>query len=478
MRAVNESYQMKEGKQKIFDTTKTCPQKNRTASEGYVGGQTFIGITENNAFSKDQSEYGMLEYILSPTNLNEAYLQVRRNKGAGGVDKMEVESLKDYLVGNKEALIQSILRGKYRPNPVRRVLIPKENGSKRQLGIPTVADRVIQQSIYQILSPVYEPQFSEYSYGFRPKRNAHDALNRCREYITDGYRYAVDMDLEKFFDTVSHSKLTEVLSKTIKDGRVISLIHKYLNAGVMTEGRHEPSEQGVPQGGPLSPLLGNIMLNELDRELERRGHKFVRYADDMVILCKSKRSAERTMKNIIPFIEGKLFLKVNREKSKVSYISGVKFLGYSFYVYRGKGRLRIHPKSVQKMKAKIKMLTSRSNGWGNVRRKEALHQYIKGWVQYFKLADMLNLLRSIDKWYRRRLRMVIWKQWKRIRTKLNNLIRLGIPKSKAWEWANTRKGYWHTANSYILSRSITTDRLSKAGFIFMSDYYRLVRVIY
>ena len=478
MRAVNESYQMKEGKQKIFDTPKTCPQKNRTASEGYVGGQTFIGITENNAFSKDQPAYGMLEYILSPTNLNKAYLQVRRNKGSGGTDKMEVGSLKDYLVRHKEVLIQSILMGKYRPNPVRRVFIPKENGSKRQLGIPTVVDRVIQQSIYQLLSPVYEPQFSSYSYGFRPRRNAHDALHKCRQYITDGYRYAADIDLEKFFDTVSHSKLIEVLSKTIKDGRVISLIHKYLNAGVMTEGRHEPSDQGVPQGGPLSPLLGNIMLNELDRELERRGHKFVRYADDMVILCKSQRSAERTMENIIPFIERKLFLKVNREKSKVTHVRGVKFLGYTFYVYRGEGRLRIHPKSVQKMKAKIKMLTSRSNGWGNERRKEALRHYIRGWVQYFKLADMNKLLLRIDMWYRRRLRMVIWKQWKRIRTKLAKLIRLGIPKSKAWEWANTRKSYWHTANSYILSRSITTDRLKKAGYIFLSDYYRLVRVIY
>ena len=478
MKAVNESYQMKGGKQKTPIAIGACPQKNRTASEGYVGGQTFIGITENNAFSKDQSEYGMLEYILSPTNLNKAYLKVRQNKGAGGVDKMEVESLKDFLVRNKETLMQSILRGKYRPNPVRRVLIPKENGSKRQLGIPTVVDRVIQQSIYQILGPVYEPQFSEHSYGFRPKRSAHDALNKCREYITDGYRYAVDMDLEKFFDTVSHSKLIEVVSKTIKDGRVISLIHKYLNAGVMTEGRHEPSEQGVPQGGPLSPLLGNIMLNELDRELERRGHKFVRYADDMVILCKSKRSAERTMEDIIPFIEGKLFLKVNREKSKVSYISDVKFLGYSFYVINDVGRLRIHPKSVRKMKAKIKMLTSRSNGWGNERRKKALRQYIRGWVQYFKLADMKGLLTGVDMWFRRRLRMVIWKQWKRIKTKAANLIRLGIPKPKAWEWANTRKSYWHTANSFILSRSITTDRLSKAGYIFLSDYYRLVRVSY
>jgi group II intron reverse transcriptase/maturase len=477
-KAVNESYQMKGRKQKIFGHSKTYPQKNRTASEGYVGGQTYIGITENNAFNKDQSKYGMLAYILSPQNLNEAYQKVKQNKGAGGVDKMEVESLKDYLVGNKETLVPSILRGKYRPNPVRRVQIPKDNGNKRQLGIPTAVDRVIQQAIYQQLSPVYEQQFSENSYGFRPKRNAHHALKKCREAITEGYRYAVDIDLEKFFDRVSHSKLIEVLSRTIKDGRVISLIHKYLNAGVMHAGRYEPSEQGVPQGGPLSPLLSNIMLNELDMELERRGHKFVRYADDVVIMCKSKRSAERTMKNILPFIEKKLFLKVNREKSKVSRIKDVKFLGYSFYVYKGAGRLRVHPKSVQKMKAKIKELTSRSNGWGNERRKEALRMYIRGWVQYFKMADMKSLLQGIDMWYRRRLRMVIWKQWKRIRTKSANLIRLGILKSKAWEWANTRKGYWHIAKSFILSSTITTERLRKADYIFLSDYYRLVRVKY
>ena len=219
------------------------------------------------------------------------------------------------------------------------------------------------------------------------------------------------------------------------------------------------------------------MLNELDRELEGRGHKFVRYADDMVILCRSKRSARRTLESITRFIESKLFLRVNREKSKVCYIREVKFLGYSFYKTKGEGRLRIHPKSVQKMKARIKELTSRSNGWGNERRKEALRQYITGWVQYFKLADMEKLLIRTDKWYRRRIRMVIWKQWKRIKTKLKNLIRLGIYKSKAWEWANTRKGYWHIANSFILSRTITNERLRKAGYVFLSDYYRKVRVV-
>jgi RNA-directed DNA polymerase len=463
-------------KQKILKD-KSCPQKDRPESEGYVGGQTYMGITENNLTNIHLVEYRLLELIVSPTNLNAAYRQVRRNKGAGGVDKMEVESLQDYLITHKEDLTASIQRGKYRPNPVRRVEIPKEDGSKRQLGIPTVVDRVIQQAICQVLTPIYEPEFSDHSYGFRPNRNAHQALRQCQGYITRGYSYVVDIDLEKFFDKVNHSKLIEVLSRKVKDGRVISLIHKYLNAGVIARQRYEPSEQGVPQGGPLSPLLSNIMLNELDKELEGRGHKFVRYADDMVILCKSRRSAHRTLESITCFIENKLFLRVNKEKSKVCHIGEVKFLGYSFYKHKGEGRLRVHPKSVLKMKAKIKELTSRSNGWGNQRRKEALRQYIIGWVQYFKLADMHTLLLRADEWYRRRIRMVIWKQWKRIKTKLANLVKLGVKKSKAWEWANTRKGYWRIAGSFILSTAITNDRLREAGYVFLSDYYRKVRVV-
>ena len=472
---MNECYQMKGRKQKIFEE-KTCPQKNRTASEGYVGGQTFLWMTEKNLTENDRLGYGLLEFILSPANMNAAYLQVKGNKGAGGVDKMEVESLKDYLVANKDELTISILRGKYRPNPVRRVEIPKDNGQKRQLGIPTVVDRVIQQAIAQVLTPLCEPQFSDHSYGFRPKRNAHQALMKCRDYITEGYGYAVDLDLEKFFDKVNHSKLIEVLSRTVKDGRVVSLIHKYLNAGAKVGDSFEASEMGVPQGGPLSPLLSNIMLNELDKELESRGHKFVRYADDMVIPCKSERSAERVMSSTIRFIEEKLLLKVNREKSQTAPMSKVKFLGYSFYLTKGEGRLRLHPKSVTKMKARLKELTSRSNGWGNDRRKEALRQYIIGWVHYFKLADMQYLLLGIDEWYRRRIRMVIWKQWKQIKTKLSNLVKLGVKKSKAWEWANTRKGYWHTAKSFILNTTITNERLRKAGYVFFADYYQKVRL--
>jgi len=466
---------MKGRMQKIFEE-KTCPQKNRTASEGYVGGQTFMWITENNLTENNRLGYGLLEFILSPSNLNASYRQVKRNNGAGGVDKMEVESLKDYLVANKDELVTSIQRGKYRPHPVRRVEIPKDNGQKRELGIPTVVDRVIQQAIAQVLIPLYEPRFSENSYGFRPKRNAHQALNKCKDYITEGYSYAVDLDLEKFFDKVNHGKLIEVLSRTVRDGRVVSLIHKYLNAGVQVDGSFEASEKGVPQGGPLSPLLSNIMLNELDKELESRGHKFVRYADDMVILSRSKRGAERILESITRFIEDKLFLKVNRDKSQTVPINKVKFLGYSFYKTKGEGRLRIHPKSVKKMKAKLKELTSRSNGWGNDRRKDTLRQYIIGWVNYFKLADMNTLLLRIDEWYRRRIRMVIWKQWKLIKTKLMNLVKLGVKKSKAWEWANTRKGYWHIAKSYILNTTITTDKLRQAGYLFLSDYYQKVRI--
>lgn len=460
---------MKGRKQKISQDS--CLQKNRAEPEDYVGVQTSMWITENNLTSIEQTGYGMLEQILSPANLNAAFKRVKQNKGAGGIDGMEVESLKDYLIKEKEALIASILDGKYRPNPVRRVEIPKENGKKRQLGIPTVVDRVIQQAITQVLIPIYEKQFSQSSYGFRPKRSAHQALRQCQRLITEGYVYAVDMDLEKFFDTVNQSKLVEVLSRTIKDGRVISLIHRYLQAGVVVANKFEQTAIGVPQGGPLSPLLSNIMLNELDKELENRGHRFVRYADDMLILCKSKRSAERTMENLVGYIERKLYLKVNREKSAVAHITKTKFLGYSFYKMKGEGRLRIHLKSVGKMRSKIRELTSRTNGWGNAQRKEALKQFITGWVHYFKLADMKKLMIETDEWYRRRLRMVFWKQWKRISTRQANLSKLGIAKPKAWEYANSRKGYWHIAKSWVLSTSVTNERLREAGYLFLTDYY-------
>ena len=402
-------------------------------------------ITEKSSVITDYWTNNLLELILRKDNLNKAYKQVKRNKGKGGIDGMQVDELLPFIRENQRSLIQKIREGKYKPNPVRRVEIPKETkGEYRQLGIPTVVDRVIQQAIAQELTPIYEEQFSENSFGFRPGRGAHDALRQCQKNVDEGYVYVIDMDLEKFFDTVSQSKLIEVLSRTIKDGRVISLIHKYLNAGVIADGIFERTEVGMPQGGPLSPLLSNVMLNELDKELERRGHRFVRYADDCMILCKSKKSAERTLRNIIPFIEGKLFLKVNRKKTEVAHISKVKYLGYTFYRYKGKCRLRVHAKSVVKMKNKIRELTDRNKGISNKKREKEYQEYVRGWVQYYRLADMKGLLKRTDEWARRRIRAVYWKQWKKIKTRYRMLKALGMEHWMAKELACSRKGYGRT----------------------------------
>ena len=448
------------------------PQKDSAEHESYAGACSSKRITENN--TTNATDERLLEEILSRNNLNQAYIRVKSNKGAHGVDKMEVGEMLNYLKTNGEAIKQAITEGKYKPNPVRRVEIPKDDGGKRPLGIPTVIDRLIQQAIAQVLSPIYENQFSNNSHGFRPNRSCHGAIRQSQGYIEEGYKYVVDMDLEKFFDTVNQSKLIEVLSRTIKDGRVISLIHKYLNAGVVVKHSYKETNEGVPQGGPLSPLLSNIMLNELDKELEKRGHKFVRYADDLMIFCKSRRAAERTLAKIIPFIESKLFLKVNKTKTVVDYVGRVKFLGVSFYIYKGQARVRIHPKSTAKLKGKIRQLTARSNGWSNEVRIRKLKQYVIGWINYFKIADIKNLLVSIDEWLRRRIRMVYWKQWKKVKTKFTKLQKLGIDKEKAWEWANTRKGYWRTSKSPILHRSLTTEKLRKDGYLFFSDYYKTV----
>jgi RNA-directed DNA polymerase len=395
-------------------------------------------MTETDSTNTDKQTEGLLEQILSRENLNRAYKQVKRNKGAGGIDGMQVDELLPFLKENKDKLLQSLRGGKYRPKPVRRVEIPKENGKTRKLGIPTVVDRLIQQAICQILSPIFEKQFSDNSFGFRPKRGAHDALKRCQTNITEGYKYVVDMDLEKYFDTVNQSKLIQILSETIKDGRVISLIHKFLRAGVMVGGMFENSPEGVPQGGPLSPLLGNIMLNDCDHELERRGHRFVRYADDLMIFCKSKKAASRTLNHILPYIEGKLFLRVNREKTQVAYVGKVKYLGYSFYRCKGEGRLRIHPKSIRKFKDKIREITGRNNGMGIEARKIRLNQVICGWMNYFKMADAKNLIQGLDEWIRSRIRMVTWKRWKK---------------------------------SPILSRALSNERFRSAGYLSLMECY-------
>ena len=429
-------------------------------------------ITENNDIITDFQTDNLMEQILHKDNLNKAYKKVKSNKGAGGIDGMSVEELLGYLRNNQEQLIQKLKDGKYKPNPVRRVEIPKETkGEFRKLGVPTVVDRVFQQAITQVLSPIYEKQFSENSFGFRPDRGAHDALKQCQTNVNDGYVYVVDMDLEKFFDTVCQSKLIEVLSRTIKDGRVISLIHKYLNAGVISRGIFEKTEVGMPQGGPLSPLLSNIILNELDKELTRRGHRFVRYADDCMIFCKSRKSAERTLNNIVPYIEGKLFLKVNRTKTCVAHISRVKYLGYSFYRYKGTCRFRVHPKSVIKMKNKIRELTDRHNGWGNEYRALKLTQFIRGWVNYFGMADMKRLLQSNDEWLRHRIMAIYWKQWKKVKTKFKELKKLGVEEERAWICANMRNGNWFCSGYITLQGAFNNKKLRELGYPTFTEFY-------
>lgn len=429
-------------------------------------------IAENNDIITDFQTDKLMEKILSNDNLNQAFKKVKSNKGAGGVDGMNVDELLSFLKDNGKQLKQQLMDGKYKPNPVRRVEIPKETkGEFRKLGVPTVVDRVFQQAITQVLSPIYEKQFSENSYGFRPCRGAHDALKQCQTNVNDGYVYVVDMDLEKFFDTVCQSKLIEVLSRTIQDGRVISLIHKYLNAGVISKGVFEKTEVGMPQGGPLSPLLSNIMLNELDKELTRRGHRFVRYADDCMIFCKSRKSAERTLENIIPFIEGKLFLKVNRDKTCVANISKVRYLGYSFYRYRGKCRLRVHPKSIAKMKDKIRELTSRSNGWGNEYRALKLTQFIRGWVNYFGMADMKSLLLQTDEWLRHKIRAIYWKQWKKVKTRYRKLKELGM-KEEYIQWhASMRQGIWNCSNNRMVQFALNNTKLRELGYPTFTEFY-------
>ena len=299
-------------------------------------------------------------------------------------------------------------------------------------------------------------------------------LRKAQIYITSGNKYAVDLDLEQFFDTVNQSKLIELLSRKIQDGRVISLIHKYLRAGVMNGGNFETSKQGVPQGCPLSPLLSNIMLNELDRELSRRGHHFVRYADDCMIFCKSKRAAERIRTHIIRYIEQVLYLKVNQAKTKVGYVQGMRFLGYSFYVWKGECRLSLHPKSYQKLRSKLKELTGRSNGMGYSKRKEELRKFIQGWIEYFKHADMKSRLSQIDEWLRRRIRMCIWKLWKRPKTRFKNLLRCGLSKEVAYMCANNSKGYWYMSSTLNLKQAMSIEKLKRAGYPCMMDYYRKI----
>ncbi len=445
-------------------------QRDNVEHEGYAEVQS----TDRREGKERDGASDLLGAILDRDNLNRAYKRVKRNHGAAGIDGMTVEEALPWLKEHREELLQSIRAGSYIPSPVRRKEIPKPDGGVRKLGIPTVVDRVIQQAIAQKLQRIWEPLFSESSYGYRPQRSAQQAIRQVKRYAEQGYRYVVSVDLSKYFDTLNHELLMDLLHRQIQDMRVLRLIKKYLKSGVLENGVVCKTEEGSPQGGPLSPLLANIYLNEFDWEMERRNVKMVRYADDIVVFARSKRAAERLLESCRRYLEGRLKLHMNTEKSKVTSVFSTrkfKFLGFCLGK-NGKGVfIRAHYRSLKKAKKTLKLLTKRNRG-RNVRVVMwEVKRFIRGWLGYFHAADMKRTMQSWDEWLRRRFRMYIWKQWKRPKTKVANLRKLGIPADKAYQWGNSRLGYWRIAGSPILKCSITNERLAAAGYFSVLTYY-------
>ena len=427
--------------------------------------------------SRQATSEDIITKILDRDNLNLAFKNVKANKGASGIDELSIEETEKFIKEHKNQIVWQLYNRKYQPQPVRRVEIPKPNGGVRKLGIPTVLDRVIQQAMVQVLSPMFEPYFSEYSYGFRPNRCCQMAIIKALEYFNDGYDWVVDIDLEKFFDNVPHDRLLRMVSDVVKDGNVVSLVNKFLKAGVMIQGNYEDTVIGTPQGGPLSPLLSNIMLNKLDKELEARGLHFTRYADDTIILVKSEKAANRVMESITHFIEKKLGLKVNMTKTKICKPNDLKYLGFGFY--KGKEWESIpHIDSKMKFQRKLKSLTKRSESISLDTRFERLNWLIRGWVNYFRISKMKIFLREVDKHLRTRIRMIIWKMWKLAKTREDNLVKCGYSRGEARGLANCRRGYMFVAHSKILQNVISKERLAqpnkkkgRRGLVFALDYY-------
>lgn len=416
----------------------------------------------------------LLNELLSDDNLKIAKQRIKKNKGASGIDGMEVKELDEYLSKHLDEIKEQIRNKKYSPKPVKRVEIPKTDGGVRNLGVPTVVDRFVQQAIAQVLTPIYEPKFSESSYGFRPNRCCEMAILKALEFMNDGYQWVVDIDLEKFFDNVNHDKMISLIMKDVKCGEIVSLINKFLKSGIMIDDEYKESVIGTPQGGNLSPLLSNIMLNQLDKELEARGLRFTRYADDCIILVGSSKAADRVMKNVSIFIESKLGLKVNMTKSKVSKPNDIKYLGFGFFMDKNDGlwKAKPHAKSVEKLKLKLKKLTSRRWSISLDERLEKIKKTIVGWTNYYKIGYWKDVARMVDAHVRFRLRMCIWKQWKKVNTKKKALISLGVPKREAWMLANSRKAYARCASSF-LNNVLTNKRLKERGLVFLLDQYDL-----
>jgi group II intron reverse transcriptase/maturase len=411
----------------------------------------------------------LLEEIISKSNMQAAYKQVMGNKGAAGVDGIGASGFPGQLKAEWETVRTKLETGTYQPQAVKRVSIPKPNGGERKLGIPTYMDRLIQQVISQELTKMYDADFSENSYGFRSEKNAHQALQKAKEYINAGYSHVVDLDLAQFFDRVNHDYLMNELSRKIQDKRVLKLIHKILRADIQEQGELTPCKQGVPQGGPLSPLLSNIILDKLDKELGKRGHLFVRYADDVSIYVKSKRAGERVMESISTYIEKELKLKVNIEKSSVTRPWFSKLLGFTFYHKKGEKGISVHRKSIAAYKDKIGAITCRSKPYAMEDRLMQIRQLNQGWGNYFKLSEAKSVFERLDEWVRSRIRLCYWKQWKKVKTRIKELEKLGINSDKAYQWGNTRKGYWRTVHSPILTRALNNALLKKAGFVSLKD---------
>jgi group II intron reverse transcriptase/maturase len=419
-----------------------------------------------------ESTDNILESILSRDNMRLAFKRVKENKGSPGIDNMTVDELSSYLKENWQSIKEKLLGGKYKPNAIRRVLIPKDNGSTRELGIPTVLDRLIQQAISQQLVEIYDSGFSAYSYGFRPGRNAQQAVKQAKTYIDSGYDNIVDLDIEKFFDRVNHDYLMSRIARTILDKKLLLLIRRYLQSGVMEQGVIQMREEGTPQGSPLSPILSNILLDELDKELEQRGHRFVRYADDCTIYASSERAAHRIKSSISQYIEKRLKLRLNQEKSGVRKPDEVKILGYGFLKNRkGEWKIRISKKAKEKVKKKLRKITSRIYSIAISDKIRAINKITRGWGNYFKLTELKNDFKDIDGWIRTRLRMCYWKNWKKPQTRAKELKALGIKEEDAIRCSYSRKKYARIAHSKVLSYSLTNEYFKKSGYFELNQLF-------